>query len=192
MIKRKLTMRPNTLVLLCCSLLFLLVLSTACGKVESPASKETASASPGPAQSPAQEMVSSASVVRVTPSGVQVAAGSTGEASVKLTITNGYHVNANPPSMPELIPTLLTVEPGEGLTAGKPVYPSSITKKFPFAEKPLAVYEGEATIKLPLTATSAATKGAHTLRAKLRVQACDDQACYPPRTIETSIPVTVN
>ena len=191
MINRKLTMRQNTLVRLCCSLL-LMLLSTACAQVESPASKEAANASPSPAQTPTPEMVSSASVVRVSASEAQVAAGSSGEASVKLTITNGYHVNANPPSMPNLIPTLLTVEPGEGLTAGQPVYPPSITKKFPFAEKPLAVYEGEAIIKLPLSATSAAAKGAHTLRAKLRVQACDDQACYPPRTIETSIPVTVN
>ena len=80
---------------------------------------------------------------------------------------------------------------GEGITAGKPVYPSSITKQFAFEKKPLAVYEGEASIKLPLKIASNVSQGAHTLRAKLRVQACDDQACYPPRTIETSIPVTV-
>ena len=184
-------MRLQTITVLICCLLLSLTLM-ACGKVDNTASKETtAAASPSPAQSSTPGMVSSASVVRVVASGAEAVAGASSEASVNLTITDGYHINANPPSMPNLIATELTVEPGEGITAGKPVYPSSITKQFGFAEKPLAVYEGEASIKLPLKIASNVSQGAHTLRAKLRVQACDDQACYPPRTIETSIPVTV-
>jgi hypothetical protein len=85
----------------------------------------------------------------------------------------------------------LSVEPIEGITAGKPAYPSSITKKFAFSETPLAVYESEAVITLPLKIDGAASKGARHLSAKLRVQACDDKACYKPDTLETSIPVTV-
>jgi DsbC/DsbD-like thiol-disulfide interchange protein len=181
-------MRQNILVLIYCllSLTFF-----ACGGAQKTASKDAPVAAPAPTQATTQEIVSSASVVRVNASGVEVAAGGTASASVNLTITNGYHVNANPPSESYLIPTELTVEPGEGLTAGQPVYPQSVTKKFAFADKPLAVYEGEAAIKLPLKVESTASKGAHTLNAKLRVQACDDKACYKPSTIETSIPVTV-
>jgi hypothetical protein len=181
-------MRQTALVLIYCllSLAFM-----ACGKTENTASKDAPAASPAPSQAATPQMISSASVVRVEASGVEAAAGASTEASVKLTITNGYHVNANPPSESYLIPTELSVEPGEGITAGKPVYPPSVMRKLAFAEKPLAVYEGEAAIKLPLKVASTATKGAHALSARLKVQACDDKACYRWSTIDTSIAVTV-
>jgi hypothetical protein len=118
-------------------------------------------------------------------------AGGSAEASVKLTIASGYHINANPPSFSYLKATEITVEPGDGLTPGAPVYPASVTRKFAFSKDSLSVYEGEATIKLPLKAASTAKPGAQTLKGKLRIQACDEEACYPPRTMETSIPVTI-
>lgn len=180
--------RQTILVLICC---LLSLAFAACGKTENTASKDAPAATPAPSQTATPQLVSSASVVRVEAPGVEVAAGGTTSASVNLTITNGYHVNANPPSESYLIPTELTVEPNDGLTADKPVYPQSVTKKFAFDPKPLAVYEGEAAIKLPLKIASTASKGVHMLRAKLHVQACDDKACYKPGMIETSIPVTV-
>jgi hypothetical protein len=132
-----------------------------------------------------------ADVVRVDVPGAEVKAGGSGEATVKLTVANGFHINANPPSFSYLKATELTVEPGEGVTAGKPTYPPSVTRKFTFSKDPLAVYEGETAIKLPLTAAADAKKGAQTLKGKLRVQACDEEKCYPPRTMEAAIPVTV-
>jgi hypothetical protein len=132
-----------------------------------------------------------ADVVKVSADGAELKAGGSGEAAVKLTIASGYHINANPASFSWLKPTVLEAESGEGVTPGKPVYPPSVTRKFSFSNDALAVYEGDATIKLPLSAAGGAKKGAHTLKGKVRVQACDDEACYPPTTIETSIPVTV-
>ncbi len=132
-----------------------------------------------------------ADVVRVDVPAVEVKAGDSRVAEVKLTIAQGYHINANPPTFSYLKATELTVEPGQGVTAGKPTYPASVTRKFSFSKDPLAVYEGETAIKLPLAAAADAKKGAQTLKGKLRVQACDDEKCYPPRTLEASIPVTV-
>lgn len=132
-----------------------------------------------------------ADVVRVDVPAVEIKAGGTAEVTVKLTVASGYHINANPPSFSYLKATELTIEPGQGVTAGKPTYPSSVTRKFAFSKDPLAVYEGETAIKLPLTAAADAKKGAQTLKGKLRVQACDEEKCFPPRTMETSIPVTV-
>jgi thiol:disulfide interchange protein DsbD len=132
-----------------------------------------------------------ADIVRVEARGAEIAAGGASSADLRLTIADGYHITANPVTLSYQIATQLSVEPGEGLTPLPPVYPPSLMKKFAFEPKPFAVYEGEAIIKLPLRADASAAKGAHSLRAKLRVQACDDQSCYPPRTINTSIPVTV-
>jgi hypothetical protein len=121
---------------------------------------------------------------------VQVAAGSSTEAAVLINIANGYHINANPASKYQ-IATTLEIERAEGFSTGEAHYPPSLTKKFSFSEEPIAVYEGQATIKIQLTAATDARKGEHTLRAKVRVQPCDEQACYPPRNIEASLPVTV-
>ena len=130
-------------------------------------------------------------VVRVDVPGAEIKAGGTTEATVKLTVANGFHINANPPSFSYLKATELTIEPGEGVTAGKPTYPPSVTRKFTFSNDPLAVYEGATEIRLPLAAEAGAKKGAQTLKGRLRVQACDEEKCYPPRTMDAPIPVTV-
>ena len=78
-----------------------------------------------------------------------------------------------------------------GLSVNFIVYPDPITRKFSFAEKPLAVYEGETILKVQLKADKSAKSGPQTLAAKLRVQACDDQVCYAPGTIDLAIPVVI-
>ena len=118
-------------------------------------------------------------------------AGETAEASVRLAIASGYHVNANPATEKFLIPTSLEVKPESGITVEKIVYPKPLTKKFPFAEVPLAVYEGDTRITMTVRAPRDAAPGQHTLGARLRVQPCDDEKCFPPTTVETSIPVTI-
>src|SRR5215212_2683159 len=123
---------------------------------------------------------------------VRLDAGGAGEASVRLDIAKGYHTHANPATDKFYIATELRAEPQEGITPGKPVYPPGVSRKLGFAEKPLSLYEGSVVIKLPLSADKDAVKGRHTLRAKLRVQHCNDEACFPPRDIDAPIPVTVN
>ena len=131
-------------------------------------------------------------VVRAEVARVEVRAGGSAEAEVWLRIAPGYHINANPPTHKYLIATQLDVAHDGGITAGKPVYPQPLSKRFAFDPSPLAVYETEAKIRLPLSVSSIAAKGEQSLAARLRVQPCDEQACYPPRTIETSIPLRIN
>jgi hypothetical protein len=119
-------------------------------------------------------------------------AGGRGEASVRLDIAQGFHVHANPASDKFYIATEVRAEPQEGLTPGTPVYPAAVPRKLSFSDKPLALYEGQVVIKLPLSAAKTAAKGRHTLRARVRVQPCDDTACRPPREIDAPIPVSVN
>ena len=90
-----------------------------------------------------------------------------------------------------MIATELTLTPDEGFSVGFINYPSPLTKKFSFSDEPLAVYEGETAIKILLKAANSVTTGRHSFAGKLNVQACDDQVCYPPGTIDLSIPVTV-
>lgn len=144
----------------------------------------TAAATPAP-KSPLEGIVS-ASVERV-----EMKAGETKEASVRLSITSGYHVNANQVGEKFLIPTTLTVKPEAGITVEKTVYPKPLRKKFSFNEAPLDVYEGDAVIKVTLRAPRDAAPGQHTMRADIRVQPCDDEKCYPPSTLTTNFEVAI-
>lgn len=146
-----------------------------------------------PAPSPAAPTPApQAQPVTATVEEVTLDAGGTGEASVRLDIASGYHTHANPATDKFYIATELRAEPQDGITPGKPVYPPGAPRKLGFAEKPLALYEGSISIKLPLRADKNALKGRHTLRARLRVQPCNDEACLPPRDIDAPIPVTIN
>ena len=153
------------------------------------------SASPAPAG-----ISSSASVVKAQAADVSIPAGGSADATVTLSISPGYHINANPATFPYLIATEVSQsENVNGLQVmGKPIYPVGVMKKFVFAEKPLAVYEGEVTIKLPLRLVSEAKseirvpKGAHvSIPLAVRVQACDTEKCYAPDTLKTTIAVDV-
>jgi hypothetical protein len=166
-----------------------LLASAACSKTANDNSKTAVAANSN--ANPAEAKTPPANIVTVSPSPAQLAPGGETVAAVQLNIASGYHVNANPASAKYLIATALEVEAGDKITVGQPQYPASVMKKFAFSPDQLAVYEGAAQIKVQLKAAADAAQGEHTLRAKLRVQPCDDQACYPPRTIDTSIPVTV-
>lgn len=135
--------------------------------------------------------ITSESVVLFAAEPVEIAANSSTEAIVHVMVKEGYHLNANPPTYPYLKATELELSSTEGLTVGFITYPNPMVKKFPFADKPLAVYEGDIQLRIMLKAAASATKGSSNLLGKLKVQACDDQVCYVPGEVSIAIPVTV-
>jgi hypothetical protein len=146
---------------------------------------------PVPASPTPAEISSSAKVVKVTPSPVSILQNGSTDAVVTLSISPGFHVNANPATFSYLIATEVTPGQVEGITVGPPVYPGAVKKKFKFAEQPLAVYEGEILIKLPLRAEKNAPSGPRSLPVAVRVQACDEEQCFPPATVNATIAVEV-
>jgi len=138
---------------------------------------------------PAQ--VSSTSVVKVIPEEITLAKNTSGDAVVRLKVQNGYHVNANPASFSYLIPTELKVTSASGVSVDFITYPDPVTRTFSFADESLKVYEGDTMVKAKLKAAPSAETGKHNLSAQLRVQACNDQVCYPPGQIEVTIPVRI-
>jgi len=135
---------------------------------------------------------SSLDVVKIKTDSVAIAVGGNANGKVVLAITPGFHINANPATFPYLIATTLEVGNGYGLiTAGKPVYPAAQTREFQFADKPLAVYQGEVSLGLPLSATTKATRGPVSLPISVTVQACDEEKCYPPGKLNATIAVEV-
>ena len=167
---------------------FLLLALTACSRSNQKSPGEFAAKSPGATQT---GKVSSVSVVKVTTQPVALPVNGSGEAVVRITIQPGYHINANPPTYSYLKATELELPESEGVSVGFIKYPKPITMKFSFAEKPLDVYEGEMELMVLLKAARSSKQGNHSLTGKLRIQACDDQVCYPPGLLEVMIPVTI-
>ena len=166
-------------------LLLLCFLAAACAK------SPTNNAQPAGTNTNEPPQIASTDVVQATPQEITLARGESGDAVVSLKITNGYHVNANPPSYSYLKATELEIQPADGIAVEFLRYPDALTRKFSFAEKPLAVYEGETTLKARLKANNTAQPGKHNLSAKLRVQACDDKVCYAPGALDLQVPVNI-
>ena len=135
--------------------------------------------------------INSVDVVKAQPQEVTLAPGESGETLVLIQITNGYHVNANPPSQPYLKPTELELKPTDGISLESVTYPDPLVRTFGFSDKPLKVYEGNTQLKVRLKADKKVTPGKHNLSAKLRVQACDEKVCYAPGALDVVLPVNI-
>ncbi|MDX6611550.1 MAG: hypothetical protein QOD75_736 [Blastocatellia bacterium] len=169
---------------------FLLLVVAACGN--KPATEPVIPPGASPQVTPAiSRPVSSSDVVKPSVAPVEIIPGRSSEAKVQLSISHGYHVNANPATFPYLIATTVSAGPGKGITVGKPVYPAAVMKQFSFEKQQLSVYEGTATITLPLQAAGNAEKGPQSIPLTVRIQACDDAACYAPAKLDLVLPVTV-
>ena len=135
----------------------------------------------------------SAKVVRATPgeSVYKIKRGGAAQVLVAIEVDDGYHINSNRPAEKYLIPTALKLDRANGLTTTPVSYPKAKLRKFEFSQKPLSVFEGKSVLKFTVRALSSAAAGSQTLKGKLRVQACNNQQCLRPETIDVSIPLQV-
>jgi uncharacterized protein YyaL (SSP411 family) len=92
--------------------------------------------------------------------------------AARLEIDEGWHVNANPASLPFLIPTSVEFE---GSDVEEITYPQGKRFHPDFAPSALLVYEG--TVEIPATL---ATSNARSVKVAVRFQACDALRCLPP------------
>lgn len=121
----------------------------------------------------------------------KVRQGSPFQGAIVLDINEAFHINSNKPLDANLIATTVELVKAEGVTFGPLNYPRGENQKFKFSEDPLSVYSGRTVIKFTARPTPKLALGAQTLKAKVRYQACNDQACFPPKTVEVAIPIEV-
>ena len=121
-----------------------------------------------------------------------VARGSSFQLAVVAKIRNGFHINARKPSAEYLIPTDLRVALPPGFkSAGEISYPKGELHTFTFTKTPLNVYQETVVLRVPLTAQPDAPLGAQKIPLKLRYQACSQEVCLPPVTLDVDAQVTV-
>ncbi len=116
-----------------------------------------------------------------------IAAGKQSDVELRFHLLPGYHVNSHTPKSQMLIPTVLTLQPANGVKASPLEYPAGQPYSFSFdPSDKLDVYAGDFTIKFPVVATA----GQHQVDGSLKYQACDNASCYPPRTLPVKIVFT--
>ncbi len=107
-------------------------------------------------------------------------------------VQDPYHINSSQPLVEELIPTQLRFSLPSEVALGKMEYPTGKLMSFPFdPSTKLSVYSGNFVIKGMVVAPGAASTGTYTIHGELRYQACDNNACYPPKKLPFTFDVKV-
>lgn len=125
-------------------------------------------------------------VTYLYPEQLTLPAGKPAKIDLHFRIAAGLHINSHTPGEEELIPTTLTIPEGSGVRLEDAVYPPGTDFALPFDPKTrLSVYTGEFAIQARIVAIP----GSHLVEARLHYQACDNNACMPPKTITAAISV---
>jgi len=117
--------------------------------------------------------------------------GRTIQAAIVLDIPRELHINANRPLDRALIATTLQVNAPNGVRVSPVSYPRPVMRRFSFSRDQLAVYENRAVMRFTLTIPANYQSDIIEVRARVRYQACNDQACFQPQSRETTMAVSV-
>jgi hypothetical protein len=108
---------------------------------------------------------------------------------LRFRVDPGFHINSHTPKDELLIPTVLKLDEGSGpKVAGEEYQKGSAFRLSAGSDggEMLDVYQGEFSVQVRVTVP----RGQSTLVGTLRYQACDNRACFPPRTLPVMVAVT--
>jgi hypothetical protein len=136
--------------------------------------------------SPRNSPIKTEAVQYLFPEQVSVPAGKPTPVTLHFRVAQGLHINSHIPSDEFLIPTNFSIPDGMGVKLGMATYPPGRIISLAFDPKTkLSVYTGEFDIQARIVAAP----GNHLVQAKLHYQACDQNECLPPKTINVPIDV---
>ncbi len=110
---------------------------------------------------------------------------------LKFKVADGFHIQANPASTPQLIPTTLTLPSANNLEVGLPIYPAGKSYKLEGSNSEISTYDGTVIIKVPLKTPGKVVANKFPWKGKLRFQACNEKTCFFPKNLSFDIPFQV-
>jgi hypothetical protein len=123
---------------------------------------------------------------------VSLSSGHTTPVQFTFHIKSGYHINSSKPLTEELIPTSVGFTPPPNVVIAKVQYPAGQLTSFPFdPTQKLSVYSGDVIIKAAIITQPNAPPGTYTVHGEFKYQACDNNACYPPKKLPVQFDVKV-
>jgi hypothetical protein len=121
-----------------------------------------------------------------------VTRGKGGSVDLQFRIGSGFHVNSNTPTQDYLIPTALKLNAPTDIVVGRITYPPCEAMAFSFApDEKLSVYSGSFTIGVIVRPLASVLPGKYEFRGRLKYQACDKAACYPPKELPVAFEIKV-
>lgn len=121
-----------------------------------------------------------------SPQQVSIRSGKPAVVELHFVIDPRLHINSHTPPSETLIPTRLAVTEVPGLKVSAIDFPAGQPFTLPIDPTiKLDVYTGEFVLKAHVIAQP----GGHLLQGVLRYQACDNSACYPPKTLPIAVSV---
>ncbi len=118
--------------------------------------------------------------------------GQSAAIKVSFRVAKGFHVNSNHPNSELLIPTVLRLDPPTDLTLGNIQYPEGQQLAFAFSpDDKLSVYTGDFAVQATARMIGTLRPGSYRVHGELRYQACDNSACYPPKSVPVAFDVKV-
>ena len=111
-----------------------------------------------------------------------------GSATVIVTVLvdQGWHVNSHTPLDEFLIPTDVRLDLPPGWRAEPPVFPAHRLVSLSFSETPVAVLEGEFTVRVRVHAAADGPPVTE-LAGVVEAQACDDRQCMAPEEVRFTV-----
>jgi hypothetical protein len=113
--------------------------------------------------------------------------GASADQALRVTVVSGFHVNGDKPKDEFLIPLKLTWT--GPLEARSITYPK--TEELKVGNQMLVVLTGTFIIHTNFAAPQSLAPGATTVTGKLRYQACNNEMCFRPSSVEVKLPVVV-
>lgn len=123
---------------------------------------------------------------------VSIARGHSGTVQLPFRIPSGFHINSNVPHQEYLRKTELKLNAPTDILIKKIAYPDGEDRSFPFApDEKINVYSGEFSLAVDVRPLKNVLPANYAVHGKLNYQACDNAACYPPRSLPVSFEVKV-
>jgi len=111
------------------------------------------------------------------------------QTKIPVSILDGYHVNSNAPGDEYSIPMKVTWTSLGALEGAQVTWPKS--EKITVGEQTLQVFTGKVDLTVNFKVSAKAPAGPGVASGKLGFQACNNKMCFPPKSIEISVPYQV-
>ena len=112
-------------------------------------------------------------------------AGGPLRAALQIALPDGFHVQSNKPRDPDLVATEITFDLPAGVTVTEIIFPATVDVSLAGTSQKLAVFERNFTVGVRFAVAATVAPGPVTVPAHLHYQACNDVACFAPKTADT-------
>jgi cytochrome c biogenesis protein CcdA len=109
--------------------------------------------------------------------------------ALEITVPGEYHLQSNTPLDEFAIPTVLTLDPPEGITVTEIVFPRHV--EFDVAGLKTAVYEQSFPVGVAFQIAADTEPGSYSIPGTLSYQACDSRVCLMPTRMELTAEIEV-